>query len=130
MPRAIICSDCGRTFPEGEAKATRCPSCQPQHAARMKATRKRSDKRTPEGLARRAEHQAIITSPQYRRVRDMVRRRDGVCVSCGTTAGLTVHHVVPAREAPELAFDPSNLVTLCRPCHGRAEAAARRRRQG
>lgn len=65
----------------------------------------------------------------YRKVRDLVRRRDGACLACGTTENLTVHHVVPAREAPDLAFDPENMVTVCRRCHGRVEAAARRRRE-
>jgi 5-methylcytosine-specific restriction endonuclease McrA len=32
-----------------------------------------------------------------------------------------VHHRIPLRDAPELAFDPENLQALCARCHNRIE---------
>ena len=50
------------------------------------------------------------------------------CQDCGDMERLTVHHLVPARVAPELAFAADNLITLCRSCHGRREVVERRAR--
>ena len=33
-----------------------------------------------------------------------------------------VHHIVPIRENPGLAFDPSNLASLCKKCHEQVES--------
>jgi len=45
--------------------------------------------------------------------------RDGGCLICGTTDDLTAHHVdVDVEHAP----DPGRYMTLCRGCHGRADA--------
>ena len=115
MPKAIICIDCGRTVDPSLVKRSRCPRC----LVGYKATAK-PPQRSPEGLARRAEHQRIITSPQWRKVAAMVKARDGGCVRCGTTANLTVHHTVKARRATD-PFDPDLCITLCRSCHGAVE---------
>ncbi len=51
-------------------------------------------------------------------VRDRVLARDGGrCLVCGRPVDLHAHHVVPRAEGgPDTE---ENLVTLCRPCHGR-----------
>jgi DEAD/DEAH box helicase domain-containing protein len=71
--------------------------------------------------------------PNWPVVRDQVRARDGYrCQMCGAPErgrAHDVHHKVPFRtfasyrEANRL----SNLITLCRACHGRAETAVRMR---
>lgn len=45
------------------------------------------------------------------------RWRHPVCEACGLNLSDEVHHRVPVAKAPELAFDPSNLMALCRACH-------------
>ena len=55
-----------------------------------------------------------------------IRARDIVCQHCGKTASengraLDVHHIIPYRISKD--NQPSNLVTLCRACHKRADAA-------
>jgi 5-methylcytosine-specific restriction endonuclease McrA len=56
----------------------------------------------------------------WQRTRAAVRRRDGnACTACGATEGLSVHHIVPARQGGSDELD--NLVTLCRLHHGLAE---------
>lgn len=56
--------------------------------------------------------------------------RDGrMCTQCGSDYRLQVHHLIGVREAPDLAMDPSNLVTLCASCHAREEVIVRRARR-
>lgn len=55
-----------------------------------------------------------------------IRERDGKCILCGSDAMLDVHHIEPWIEAETLRFDPRNCVTLCRPCHTRADNAHHR----
>jgi 5-methylcytosine-specific restriction endonuclease McrA len=64
-------------------------------------------------------------------VREQVLERDRVCVICGATENLQVHHVIPARASgPTTA---ANLIVLCHDHHleteteAEAEAAAEKR---
>jgi len=70
--------------------------------------------------------------PDWPRVRRAVLARDGhACRVCGTSAAsgtaLHVHHRVPFRSfaRPGEANRVENLVTLCPPCHQRAESEVR-----
>ena len=40
-----------------------------------------------------------------------------VCEACGFDLADEVHHRIPVSVSPSLAFDPSNLMALCRACH-------------
>ncbi|MDJ1008660.1 MAG: HNH endonuclease signature motif containing protein [Paracoccaceae bacterium] len=60
----------------------------------------------------------IIKIEKWWRLRRSVLARDGhQCRKCGSMRHLQVDHIEPVRDAPERAFDPSNLQTLCRSCH-------------
>jgi 5-methylcytosine-specific restriction endonuclease McrA len=86
----------------------KCPDCQRTYE-RERAQVKR------QRLAR--------NSTQGKRMREIVKRRDGyACRRCGRTHGLEVHHI-QALAAGGAAFDPANLVTLCARCH-RSETRA------
>ncbi|WLA36178.1 HNH endonuclease [Bradyrhizobium elkanii] len=51
-------------------------------------------------------------------LRLQAKRRDGfACVQCGAVHRLEVDHIKPARHAPQLAYDLTNLQTLCSRCH-------------
>jgi len=39
-----------------------------------------------------------------------------------TYKSLSVHHIEPIKEAPDLKDENSNLITLCDVCHKKAEA--------
>ena len=39
------------------------------------------------------------------------------CCTCGSASDLTVHHIIPRSERPDLSYDPDNLAVLCRSCH-------------
>jgi 5-methylcytosine-specific restriction protein A len=62
----------------------------------------------------------IINSRRWLSFRLDAKRRDGFrCVQCGAVGRLEVDHILPVRTHPELAFDLSNLQTLCPACHTR-----------
>jgi len=56
-------------------------------------------------------------SPEWRRIKKMVRNRDNnICQICENKNELHVHHIVPVSEGGQ-KFDPENLMTLCGDCH-------------
>lgn len=63
---------------------------------------------------------AIYRSSRWKAVRLQVKRRDGwKCVECGERSRIEVDHIKPIRDAPELAFEITNLQCLCIRCHAR-----------
>lgn len=64
----------------------------------------------------------FYNSPQWRRKRELILRRDGYrCQECKRygriTPAVTVHHIHHLEDRPDLALVSSNLVSLCRQCH-------------
>lgn len=73
-------------------------------------------------------HSAVIRARrQWQVVRHQAKRRDNFrCVGvlpggrvCGARGRLEVDHIKPVRTHPQLAYELSNLQTLCVPCHSR-----------
>jgi 5-methylcytosine-specific restriction enzyme A len=62
----------------------------------------------------------------WRRLRDLHLQTNPLCAHClrenKLTAAEQVHHIVPIRTAPERRLDPTNLLSLCAPCHSRITA--------
>lgn len=59
-----------------------------------------------------------LTSKRWQPVRHAVLERDGwQCQHCGKRGRLEVHHVKRVADRPDLAFEPSNCLTLCTRCH-------------
>ena len=62
----------------------------------------------------------VSGSKRWPPLRFQALRRDGFqCVQCESRTALQVDHIKPVRDAPELAWELSNLQTLCRRCHAR-----------
>jgi 5-methylcytosine-specific restriction endonuclease McrA len=60
---------------------------------------------------------------EWKSTRGRVLGRDGdQCIICGNNDGLHIHHI----DTDPTNDDPSNLVTLCSFCHGRAHAELHR----
>ena len=71
-------------------------------------------------------HRGIVDTSEWQKMRLSILKRDKyTCQYCGdvnrkgrgSRINLEVHHIVALCESIELALDPDNLVTLCRPCH-------------
>jgi len=100
VPLLTLCTACGQAMPRGGG--ARCAECA---AAHRRQTTARRNKRP---------QIRFWTSPEWRRVRAEVIRRDGdECRRCGSRERLTVHH-----ETYAAPLDPTTCVTLCARCHG------------
>ena len=68
---------------------------------------------------------SFYNSKEWKHKRNMILRRDKYqCQECRrygrTTEAVTVHHIKHLDEHPELALEPSNLISLCNRCHNKA----------
>lgn len=68
--------------------------------------------------------QEFCKTRRWQSMRKAVLRRDKfLCVDCKRygrlTQATTVHHIKHYDEHPELALEPSNLVSLCAACHNK-----------
>jgi 5-methylcytosine-specific restriction protein A len=61
-------------------------------------------------------------SPEWRKVRRRVLRRDPMCIECHEALSCRVDHIKPKRMFPELALDEDNLRGMCEPCHNKRSA--------
>jgi len=64
----------------------------------------------------RSTAQAFYHLPAWRRLRAAHLAAFPDCVSCGGRARV-VDHVTSRHQAPDRALDPSNLRSMCNPCH-------------
>lgn len=58
-----------------------------------------------------------LKTPEFRDLKKVVLAKFPVCAICGDDKFLHVHHIKTRREYPELVFELSNLITVCRYCH-------------
>lgn len=72
----------------------------------------------------------ILNTNRWKKKRAFIKERDGhFCQRCWTLHGivntkrLEVHHIKNRRDYPELAFEDSNLITLCKTCNLQLGAA-------
>jgi len=53
----------------------------------------------------------------------ILKRDEYMCRECKrygkTTEATTVHHVKPIEERHDLGYSSKNLISLCKPCHGK-----------
>lgn len=67
----------------------------------------------------------IPMKPKYesstrRSFRQQLLERSGKCAVCGkqlSASTLSVHHVIPRSERPDLCYDPGNCLCMCKQCH-------------
>jgi 5-methylcytosine-specific restriction protein A len=60
---------------------------------------------------------SVYATHRWKQLSRMVRRQRPVCEVCGNDLATQVHHIVPLRQAPQLAYEPTNLQSLCNACH-------------
>lgn len=93
----------------------------PQRPARLGPVCTRSEKRETQATA-------IHHSARWRVLAAHTRRIMPVCCDpLGMHRGVSLpststHHIIPIHRAPELAYDPANLATLCERCHNKIDA--------
>lgn len=95
-----------------------CGKCGGAHARGTKCHIKRV--RTQHDRERDKE----LTTQRWNRFRKLIIDRDGgICMSCYIKHGeyvmdnLQVHHIKPRYKYPELTYEATNCVTMCRTCN-------------
>lgn len=105
------CNKCRKLIDFGERY---CPECKSSFI-----------KENKKGLKDK-EAEKLIKSTTWRKVRQKALLRDKCCVLClkrgiGTYKRLQVHHIVKRTDDLTRAYDLTNLVTVCPPCHEELE---------
>lgn len=114
----------------------RCTSCQKIRATRLNiACNKRVERRYPEIHKARNVIRSVkqrlkefdydferFTRPTTRDLAKAIVALPKTCQSCGIDNDLTIEHIKPVIDYPELALTPSNFTTLCRSCNSRSYA--------
>jgi len=68
----------------------------------------------------RRHSRRVTKTRRWKALRLEILRRDGfACVACKARGRLEVDHVIPVRDSPVLAYEPTNLQSLCPSCHSR-----------
>lgn len=128
--------ECKRKLSEAR-KGSKSPMDGRQHSLesrkKMSATKRERDSAV-KGPAHHAykdgkmpERRGLRFTMEYKRWRFDVFARDGFkCQDCGDARGgnLHAHHLKPFADFPELRFEVSNGLTLCRKCHKKRHAKA------
>lgn len=104
-----ICGGCGKLIPLGIT----CKCKKQQRKQYAKDYAKRNPNKTK-----------VIRSGKWKTFRKRIIERDGGhCQRCLikynliTTSNLEVHHIKPRDRYPELTFEETNCVTLCKTCN-------------
>ena len=90
-----------------------CTVCaEPSDRSRCAAHR-RTDERTNRGIGHAND------DPVFRAISTRLRKRSPFCQRCGARDDLTVDHIIPTSERPDLAREVLNMRVLCRACNSR-----------
>lgn len=81
--------------------------------------RSRCPEHRPKDTRTDRAHIAWRNDIRWKSLSKRLRRASPFCEACGTSADLTVDHVIPVADAPELAYAVENCRVMCRPCNGR-----------
>ncbi|WP_051405107.1 HNH endonuclease [Bacillus cihuensis] len=106
MPRMKLCDCCGKMHPDTE----RC-------VCRREARRFNNQNKNP-------EMKKFFNSARWKKLRLKVLKRDQeVCLRCLIKYNVVVkdnleaHHIKSRLNYPELTFEESNIITLCKSCN-------------
>lgn len=97
------CIECGEL-----GQNSRCTDCQTAH-------RKSYGNSAP--TEHRKAHPAFANRTRWKKLSQRLRRAQPWCDLCGREDRLTLDHIIPIREAPQLAYDVANLRVLCIHCN-------------
>lgn len=107
--KSSICSSCGKRY---STKQCSCKKTENRNEYQKKYYEENS------------EHLKLLRTARWSRLRRVIIHRDnGICQRCYSKYGiitsdeLQVHHILPRIKYPELIYDETNLITLCKTCN-------------
>lgn len=110
------CSKCRKKIPYGEHL---CKACSLEKGKKNREHIKKYNQKLEES-------DKLLKTQAWRKTRRLIIDRDKFCVLCAKkniieTRNLQVHHIQKRVDAPDLVYDPLNLITLCKKCHEEVE---------
>lgn len=110
------CSKCRKKIPYGQRL---CKACSLEKGKENREHIKKYNQNLKES-------DDLLKTQAWKKTRNLIIDRDKFCVLCSQrntieTRNLQVHHIRKRVDAPELMYDPENLVTLCKKCHEEVE---------
>ncbi|WP_045522758.1 HNH endonuclease [Neobacillus niacini] len=109
MPRTKICSNCNKRILQKEV-------CKCKKAWNKTVSNEKNQQY--------ADEKKFFNSIRWKKLRwGILDRDEGVCMRCLIkfnlikTSTLEAHHIKSRKNYPELRWDESNLVTLCKSCN-------------
>jgi hypothetical protein len=64
------------------------------------------------------ERQSLYARSAWKELAKAILKRDNyTCFKCGANSKLEVHHIKKWSRYPNLRFEPTNLITVCKKCH-------------
>lgn len=63
------------------------------------------------------EWKKLYLTTRWRKLRDLILRRDPVCMECKRRASTIADHKIDHRGDLILFWDPNNIRGICKPCH-------------
>ena len=85
-------------------------------------------------MSRNKDYIKLINCHKWRKLRNEQLKRNPLCAICGDIAN-EVHHLKPVESEKEfdrmevLAYDPSNLQSLCHKCHSDIHIAMKKHKK-
>lgn len=77
--------------------------------------------KTADQSEERKEGNRFTSNRRWRKLRALYLADEPLCHDCErigrVTPAVEVHHIISRRKRPDLAFDPTNLMGLCKPHH-------------
>ena len=107
---------------------TRCSKCRKliEYGNRLCDECKSKEVKHNKQFLKDKDAEKLIKSSRWKELRKKILMRDKSCVLCKQRGqleykGLQVHHIEKRTNNKDLAFEPTNLVTVCRVCHEELE---------
>lgn len=105
----------GRRLAHNELSEQRAANISKSHRGKPKPRGEKN--RNWKGGARYARH-TVMGQLEYKVWRASVFKRDNwTCAICNSTSEIQAHHIKGWEAYPELRYEQTNGVTLCKPCH-------------
>lgn len=117
-----VCSICQKDyFIRGETRQLNSKTCSGQCYGEWRSLNIRGNKHPRWVDGSSSEQHALRQTPEYHSWRRSVYKKDNyTCQHCGAIKlELVAHHEKNFKEYPELRYEISNGITLCRACHKR-----------
>lgn len=116
-----VCKMCGKTFSKYQQSIFCSKKCHTEHCRTQEYRIKESMKQTKEKIFNGFKQKNRLRDmgrKEYIKWRNAVFYRDNYkCQKCNSVKKLEAHHLKSYSKFPELRYDVSNGITLCKECH-------------